>query len=149
MGNMWSCPSCGNPVPAVALKQGRWWQHLAGLVCMLPALFLMYYVVRADNYTPDANLVVLHHEQQDRGSTLQIVGTIDNRGDKSWKWVKIQADFYDQSGKFVDQVTEHADWVIAPGQKRNFKIDCNDRSGKRAIPQFARYDLQVVDAHRN
>jgi hypothetical protein len=96
-------------------------------------------------FSDKANLVVKEHRLQRQPHNASVIGVVENKGQDSWRYVRIRAELQDASGQFVEDCTEMLDGVLRPGQTQNFKVTCS--GGKdRPLVEFARYVVIVSDA---
>lgn len=55
---------------------------------------------------------------------VTIVGTIENRGRTTSRYLNVYADLYDKDGAFIFQCMHQISGGVRPGEKENFKIEC-------------------------
>ncbi|MCX6855292.1 MAG: FxLYD domain-containing protein [Verrucomicrobia bacterium] len=56
------------------------------------------------------------------GRSLEIVGLITNSSSREWSGITVEAEFFDASGKFLDEASEYLRSDIAGNSKEHFKI---------------------------
>jgi hypothetical protein len=59
------------------------------------------------------------------GRSLEIIGLITNSSRSEWSSVTVEAEFFDDSGKFVDEAIEYLRSDIGGNSKEHFKIVIN------------------------
>jgi hypothetical protein len=57
---------------------------------------------------------------------VSILGTVHNKGRTTGQYFQINADLFDQSGKFIFQCMTQLRDGLAKDEQANFKIDCHD-----------------------
>lgn len=90
------------------------------------------------------NLVITEHELVETNRRLAIVGKLKNDTDIIWENVRIEAEFFDETGKFVDNGQAFFMKPIHPNEIGNFKIDFFPNSGE--TEKYHRYEVAVTDA---
>jgi hypothetical protein len=56
------------------------------------------------------------------GRSLEVVGLITNSSSREWSGITVEAEFFDTSGKFIDEASEYMRSDIAGNTKEHFKI---------------------------
>jgi hypothetical protein len=87
-------------------------------------------------------LVITSQDEVKRDDGNYILGTIENRGGESVRMASLQADLFDQAGKFVDQCSGYMGSSLKAGEVRNFKVTCGGKD--KPVAEHASYKLRVV-----
>jgi hypothetical protein len=76
--------------------------------------------------------------------TLKILGTVKNAGTDTWRYVDVEAKFFDKNKKLMDLTTESIS-LLKPGETEDFKID-NCCGGKENPLEFDQVVIRVRGA---
>src|SRR5262245_33129729 len=95
-------------------------------------------------FSEKANVVVKEHRLQREPFNASVIGVVENRGQDSWRYVRVRAELQDANGSFVEACTETLDGVLRSGQAQNFKVTCNGRKD-RPLAEFTKYVVVVSD----
>jgi hypothetical protein len=60
-----------------------------------------------------------------RWGGISVLGTIDNTGDDTPRYVNVYADLFDKNGKFIYQCMHQFNEGLRKGQRANFMIQCH------------------------
>lgn len=91
-----------------------------------------------------AGLVVAESQRIEGTPTLTIQGVVENRGDRIWSQVSVEATILAGAAQ-VNQCEESTRGPIAPGERRPFQIECFKVAGS-GLPDNIRYQLSVASA---
>lgn len=61
-------------------------------------------------------------QTQASGRSLVVMGLITNSSSREWSGITVEAEFFDASGKFMDEACEYMRSDIAGNSKEHFKI---------------------------
>lgn len=154
------CPQCAEFVKEEARKC-RYCQHTFGynryqsyVIALL--LFFIIFLLYSENklrhaktYYKDFDVktsgLVVENFTITKNPKLKILGQIKNNGADTWKYISVQAKFYDKNGKVVDLVDTHSSAPLKPGDVNDFKIDRNCSNNKENIA-FDNVTLSVTSA---
>ena len=67
-------------------------------------------------------LVISDVQKRLKGSNIDVIGLITNKGSHKWSGITIEAEFFDASGAFLDEFSAHLASEIPPSAKEHFKI---------------------------
>ena len=115
-----TCSNCGAEIVNLNMNWGRKqiWLVLPILILgFLPLVKMTFFkgVVSED-------LSISEVETKVVGSSLEIIGLITNSSGNEWSGVTVEAEFYDASGKFLDEGSDYLRSDIAGKAKEHFKI---------------------------
>jgi hypothetical protein len=90
-----------------------------------------------------STVVITKHEETKLADQNFILGTVENRGTRPVRNVRITVDLFDKQGKLVDQYHEYVHGTLNPGESRNFKLSCTGFKQKEPV-EHASYKLEVT-----
>jgi hypothetical protein len=114
------CSNCGAEMSDIKMTWGR--KHLWFLIPILLLGLLPTIKMTLFKDDPLKDLAVTDIQTRVSGKSLEIVGVITNSSSREWLGVTVEAEFFDASGKFVDESTGHLDSEIRSKSKEHFKI---------------------------
>ena len=96
---------------------------MVGVMLLLPSL-MDRIVLREHKYWqhPGGIQITSHHSSYDEEGRPCVIGTIKNVSTRPWRWVTIEAEYFDRAGKLVDTGGEDSLDTLAPGGERSFKL---------------------------
>ena len=72
--------------------------------------------------------------------SISILGTVDNTGEDTPRYVNVYADLFDKKGKFIYQCTHQFNEGLRKGQRANFMITCHGMP-KELLPDYETYKV--------
>ena len=91
----------------------------------------------------EKNLVITEHRDIKRNNNIYIFGTLENQTKEKQHSFKINADFFDVNGTFIEQC--HLYISTFPSSKTyNFKISCNNCNKKTPI-EYSSYKVYITN----
>jgi hypothetical protein len=137
------CSNCGAEITNLNFSWGKR-QWLFIIPAILIGFFPMWHLYKPKgDFRKDLQLTVL--EKRIAGKSVEILGTVENKGRHSWDSIHINAEFYSPDGKFVDQASEYLSSAVSSGAKENFKI-CIPDASDWAKSDATRLQLKVGNA---
>lgn len=114
------CSNCGAEMSNLNMTWGRkqlWFVIPVMLLGFLPLIKMSFFKgdVKKD-------LAISEIETRASGRSLEIVGLITNSSSREWSSITVEAEFFDASGKFIDEASEYMRSDIAGHSKEHFKI---------------------------
>ena len=100
---------------------------------LIPVMVLGFLpIIKMTFFKGDAtkDLAISDIETRAAGRSLEIVGLITNSSSREWSGVTVQAEFFDASGKFVDEASEYLRSDISGNSKEHFKIVISSPPGE-------------------
>lgn len=91
-----------------------------------------------------AQITIVNHHQSRLGEQLLILGSIENRGDSVVSSIQLEAELFDEEGRFVYECSEYVSQKLGSGEQENFQIKCGCRG--EATPEFSTLNVRVVSA---
>jgi hypothetical protein len=117
------CSNCGAEMSNLNMTWGRkqmWFLIPIMLLGFLPLIKMAFF---KGDVTKD--LTVSEIQTKVSGRSLEIIGLITNSSRSEWSSVTVEAEFFDESGKFVDEAIEYLRSDIGGNSKEHFKIVIN------------------------
>ena len=114
------CSNCGAEIENLNMNWGR-----KQIWLVLPILILGFFPLIKITFfkaTVTEDLSISEVESKVVGSSLEIIGLITNSSGNEWSGVTVEAEFYDASGKFLDEGSDYLRSDIAGKAKEHFKI---------------------------
>ena len=114
------CSNCGAEMSNMNMTWGRkqmWFIIPIMLLGFLPLIKMTFF---KGDITKDLKVSDIQTHVSDR--SLEIVGLITNSSSREWSGITVEAEFFDASGKFLDEASEYLRSDIAGNSKEHFKI---------------------------
>lgn len=114
------CSNCGAEMSNLSMNWGRkqmWFIIPLILFGFLPLIKMTFF---KGDVTKD--LQISEIQTRASGSSLEIVGLITNTSGREWSGITVEAEFFDASGKFIDEASDYMRSDIAGHAKEHFKI---------------------------
>lgn len=73
---------------------------------------------------------------------LNILGTIENTGDDTYRYVNVYADLFDKNGKFIYQCMKQFGEGLRKNEKTNFMIECHSMP-KDLVPSYDSFKIHA------
>ena len=114
------CSNCGAELENFNMNAGikQFW-------VVLPILLIGFFPLAKLTFFKSVvsdDLSISSVEVQTKGSSLEITGLITNSSNNEWSGVSVEAEFFDNSGKFVDEASHYLRSDILGKAKEHFKI---------------------------
>jgi hypothetical protein len=114
------CSNCGAEMSNFNMSWG-WKNYLVMLpIMLLGFLPLLQMTFFKGDVTKELTISDVQRRSADR--SVEIVGLITNKGNRTWSGVTIEAEFFDASGAFVDEATEYLRADISANAQEHFKV---------------------------
>jgi hypothetical protein len=114
------CSNCGAEMSNLNMTWGRkqmWFVVPIMLIGFLPLIKMSFF---KGDVTKDLKISGI--ETRASGKSLEIVGLITNSSGREWSGITVEAEFFDASGRFIDEASEYMRSDIAGNSKEYFKI---------------------------
>jgi hypothetical protein len=73
-----------------------------------------------------------------RWGSISVLGTIDNKGENTPRYVNVYADLFNKDGKFIYQCMHQFNEGLRKDQRANFMIECHGMP-KDLVPSYESY----------
>jgi hypothetical protein len=114
------CSNCGAEMSNLNMTWGRkqmWFIYPVMLLGFLPLIKMTFFKGEA---TKDLKVSDIQTRVSD--GSLEVVGLITNSSSRKWSGLTVEAEFFDASGNYIDEASEHLRSEIAGNSKEHFKI---------------------------
>jgi hypothetical protein len=114
------CSNCGAEMSNLSMNWGRkqlWFIIPFMLLGFLPLIKMSFF---KGDVTKD--LKISDIQTRVSGYSLEVVGIITNTSNREWSGITVEAEFFDASGKFIDEASDYIRSDIAGNAKEYFKI---------------------------
>jgi hypothetical protein len=160
-----TCRACKKDIHLDARKCPfcQQWQGAYRLLFVLPVALVLFYLGfsyysmrRLDSsmsqrgrlvheMPPDLVIdqVSMYYNEEPGYPTITTVAIIKNIGRTPWRYLRLEARYYNQGGELIDSATQPSMAAIYPGQEFSFRIQ---QRAARNKAQYARSDLQLIEA---
>jgi hypothetical protein len=118
------CSNCGAEIENLNMSWGK-----RQLWLVLPILVIGFYpLVKLTLFKSVVtdDLSISSVETKIEGSSLEITGIITNSSNNEWSGISIEAEFFDNSGKFIDEASHYLRSDIPGKAIEHFKITINN-----------------------
>ena len=75
-----------------------------------------------------------------RWGAISVLGTVDNKGGDTSRYVNVYADLFNKEGKFIYQCMHQFNEGLRKDQRANFMIECHGIP-KELVPSYASYKV--------
>jgi hypothetical protein len=114
------CSNCGAEMSNFNMSWG-WKNYLVMLpIMLLGFLPLLQMTFFKGDVTKELTISDVQRRSADR--SVEIVGLITNKGNRTWSGVTIEAEFFDASGAFIDEATDYRRADISANAQEHFKV---------------------------
>ena len=93
-----------------------------------------------------SDLRVASHRVERRHGDTVVIGMLRNDGDATVGSVRVEAAYFDASGKLVDLCGYYVGARIAAGEEKPFKVACGG-TPERPVPDSASVKLRLVEGY--
>lgn len=114
------CSNCGAEMSNLNMNWGKK-QFLLIIPIMLIG-FLPLVIMSSPKGDPTKVLVVSEVTTRTSGKSFEILGLITNSSGRKWTGIRVEAEFYDSSGVFIDEASEYLRSDISGDATEHFKI---------------------------
>jgi hypothetical protein len=139
------CSNCGAEITNLNFSWGG--KQWIWIVPILLLAFLPLWVFwPKGEFRKDLQLTILDKRPGEK--SLEVLGTVENKGKTTWDNVGIDCDFFDAKGVFIDKASGGVNAVVMPDEKEYFTITAKDTDGKLSA-SGVRMDAKVANAFAN
>ena len=115
-----TCPHCNKDVATLGFRNGR-----IQLLSILALIALsLYYSLSITLFKPIASedLKLTINNTGLVGKELVVTGVITNHSGSTWKSVSVEAEFFDETGKYIGEGKDIIGSDVQPNSKENFEV---------------------------
>ncbi|MBN1908125.1 MAG: hypothetical protein JW818_00165 [Pirellulales bacterium] len=116
------CSHCGSEISNLTMSWRRsyWLITLVILLfCLIPLAMILW---PEGDFRSDLKLTHVKHHVLVGSNQLEVIGTIENQGKSAWKFIEVEAEFFDADGTFIGEISGTVSKNLGPGEKDHFKI---------------------------
>jgi len=137
------CSNCGAEISNLNMswEKKQWLWSIPFIILVFSMAFLMEFLMK-DRNDFRTDLHVSNVEKNSLNGTIEIFGIIENRGKVNWESIVIEAEFFAEDSKFLDELTSRICTNLSPGACEHFKISSNNLK----IKQY--YSVMILTARR-
>lgn len=138
------CSNCGAEISNLNFSWGKKYLWFVIPIMLLGFLPMLRLTLFKGDATKDLALSGIEKRQNE--DSLSIVGLVTNTGKRSWSSVRLEAEFYDASGNFIDEGSDYLRADIPSGGKEHFKITIKVHPEAVKAPE-TKMIVKVVGGH--
>ena len=124
------CSNCGAEISNLNFGQPKWYYVVRAV--LIPLLVVIPLLARTwlDRADPTKELTIGSVEQRRDGDALEVLGLLTNEGTNRWTSVTIEVEFYDPSGRFLDETSQYLPGDIGSRATEHFKVRISNPSAE-------------------
>lgn len=141
------CSNCGEEMTNLTFSWGEK-QWLWVPFGFLPLLFFIIWMNRwmFPNGDFASEIEITHTETRVSENRIDVLGKLRNVGDHTWKRVTLEAEFFDQNDRFLDETSEYMSVSLSPGSEEHFRVTLANPTDRIANGD-PKVVLKVTDAN--
>ena len=121
MKNKLACPHCDKEI--TTLKMGYNAKQALVIIPILLLGFTPFFVTIFESKPlASDDLEITNFETRVDGKEMVFTGMISNLSESAWKSVSVEAEFFDESGKFIGEGKDYTGSDIYANGKENFEV---------------------------
>jgi hypothetical protein len=121
MKNKLTCPHCDKEI--TTLKMGYNAKQALVIIPILLLGFTPFFVTIFESKPlASDDLEITNFETRVDGKEMVVTGMISNLSESAWKSVSVEAEFFDESGKFIGEGKDYTGSDIYANGKENFEV---------------------------
>jgi hypothetical protein len=121
MQNKISCPHCDKEITTLKMDY-----NAKRALVIIPILLLGFIpflsIFFKSNSLASDDLEIINFETRVDGKEMVVTGMISNVSESAWKSVSVEAEFFDESGKFISEGKDYTGSDIYANGKENFEV---------------------------
>ena len=121
MQNKISCPHCDKEISSVKMSYNTK-QALVIIPILLLGLLPSFFVTSQSRSLASEDLEITNFDTRVDGKEMVVTGMISNLSDSMWKSVSIEAEFFDESGKFIGEGKDYTGSDIYANGKESLEV---------------------------
>jgi hypothetical protein len=121
MKNKISCPHCEKEISTVKLGYNAK-QALVIIPILLLGFTPFFVTIFESKPLASDDLEITNFETRVDGKEMVVTGMISNLSESAWKSVSVEAEFFDESGKFIGEGKDYTGSDIYANGKENFEV---------------------------
>jgi hypothetical protein len=121
MKNKISCPHCEKEISTVKLGYNAK-QALVIIPILLLGFTPFFVTIFESKPLASDDLEITNFDTRVDGKEMVVTGMISNLSESAWKSVSVEAEFFDESGKFIGEGKDYTGSDIYANGKENFEV---------------------------
>jgi hypothetical protein len=121
MQNKISCPHCDKEITTLKMDYNAK-QALVIIPILLLGFIPFLSMFFKSNSLASDDLEIINFETRVDGKEMVVTGMISNLSESAWKSVSVEAEFFDESGKFIGEGKDYTGSDIYANGKENFEV---------------------------
>ena len=96
-------------------------QWVVMLIGFLPMVFVYFWILSpGGDFTKELQVTLT--ETRVSENRIDVFGKLENVGNHTWERITVEAEFFDQSGQFLDEASEYMSVSLLPESEENFRL---------------------------
>jgi len=121
MKNKLTCPHCDKGITTLKMDYNAK-QALVIIPILLLGLLPLFFITSQSRSLASEDLEITNFDTRVDGKEMVVTGMISNLTESAWKSVSIEAEFFDESGKFIGEGKDYTGSDIYANGKENFEV---------------------------
>ena len=121
MKNKLTCPHCDKEITTLKMDYNAK-QALVIIPILLLGFIPFLSIFFKSNSLASDDLEITSFETRVDGKEMVVTGMISNLSESAWKSVSVEAEFFDESGKFIGEGKDYTGSDIYANGKENFEV---------------------------
>ena len=121
MQNKISCPHCDKEITTLKMDYNAK-QALVIIPIMLLGFTPFFFTFFESKPLASDDLEITSFDTRVDGKEMVVTGMISNLSESAWKSVSVEAEFFDESGKFIGEGKDYTGSDIYANGKENFEV---------------------------
>lgn len=121
MKNKISCPHCDKEITTLKMDYNAK-QALVIIPILLLGFIPFFFTIFESKPLASDDLEITSFDTRVDGKEMVVTGMISNLSESAWKSVSVEAEFFDESGKFIGEGKDYTGSDIYANGKENFEV---------------------------
>ena len=121
MKNKLTCPHCDKEITTLKMDYNAK-QALVIIPIMLLGFTPFFFTIFESKPLASDDLEITSFDTRVDGKEMVVTGMISNLSESAWKSVSVEAEFFDESGKFIGEGKDYTGSDIYANGKENFEV---------------------------
>jgi len=121
MQNKISCPHCDKEITTLKMDYNAK-QALVIIPILLLGFTPFFFTIFESKPLASDDLEITSFDTRVDGKEMVVTGMISNLSESAWKSVSVEAEFFDESGKFIGEGKDYTGSDIYANGKENFEV---------------------------
>ena len=121
MQNKISCPHCDKEITTLKMDYNAKRALVIIPILLLGFIPFLSMFFKSNSLASD-DLEIINFETRVDGKEMVVTGMISNVSESAWKSVSVEAEFFDESGKFIGEGKDYTGSDIYANGKENFEV---------------------------